>query len=241
VKRLERTALVIGASGDIGREIAIKLLEKGYHTYLHYNRDNQAIEGLVRKYGSDKITSVQADLSNESGIQQLKNNVYTPVDALIYNAGTTFYGLMTEVDEETKHKMIQLNITSLYSTVQTFLPSMIKQRSGNIICISSIWGEIGASCEVLYSMSKGAQISFVKALAKEVALNGVRVNAISPGAVDTKMLSNFSEEDKEGICSEIPMGRLAFPYEIADAVYFLLSADSSYITGQVLCVNGGWN
>lgn len=238
---LSRTALIIGASGDIGKEIAKALLSEGYNTYLHYNRDQQTILELMDEYGSDKITPIQSDLTGEEGVKVIKKNVFTSVDTIVYNAGVTYYGLMTDIDEETKRQMIQLNITSLYSTIQTFLPDMLSKRKGNIVVISSIWGEIGASCEVLYSMTKGAQISFVKALAKEVALNGVRINAIAPGAVSTKMLETFTEEEKQEIRADIPMGRLALPHEIADSVSFLLSEKSSYITGQVLGVNGGWN
>lgn len=238
---MNRTALLIGASGDIGREIARTLLKEGYTTYLHYYRDKQSIHKLQNEFGDEKVIPIQSDLTTDDGVQKLKNSTYTFVDTIIYNAGTTFYGLITDIDEQTKQQMIQLNITSLYSTIQTFLPEMVKKRNGNIVVVSSIWGEIGASCEVLYSMAKGAQISFVKALAKEVALNGIRVNAIAPGAVSTKMLNNLSEEEKQEISEDIPMGRLAQPYEIADSVSFLLSNRSSYITGQVLGVNGGWN
>lgn len=238
---MNKTALLIGASGDIGREIASTILKEGHTAYLHYNQDKQSVHTLQKEFGEEKVFPVQADLTTEDGVHKLKNSTYTSIDTIIYNAGTTFYGLMTDIDEQTKQQMIQLNITSLYSTIQTFLPEMVRKRSGNIVVVSSIWGEIGASCEVLYSMTKGAQISFVKALAKEVALNGIRVNAIAPGAVSTKMLNNLSEEERQEISDDIPMGRLAHPYEVADSVSFLLSDKSTYITGQVLGVNGGWN
>ncbi|KMJ59324.1 3-ketoacyl-ACP reductase [Bacillus sp. LL01] len=238
---MSKTALIIGASGDIGKEISRKLLTEGYTTYLHYNRDKQTIYELMEEYGAEKITPIQADLTGENGVHSLKESVFTSIDTIVYNAGVTYYGLMTDIDDQTKKEMVQLNITSLYSTVQTFLPEMLRRRDGNVVVISSIWGEIGASCEVLYSMTKGAQISFVKALAKEVALNGVRVNAIAPGAVSTKMLENFTPEEIKEMSAEIPMGRLALPHEIADSVSFLISEKASYITGQVLAVNGGWN
>jgi 3-oxoacyl-[acyl-carrier protein] reductase len=120
------------------------------------------------------------------------------------------------------------------------LPKLFSKGTGNIIVISSIWGQTGAACEVAYSAAKGAQIAFVKALSKEVALNGIRVNAIAPGAVETKMMDGFTEEEVERISFEVPMGRLGQTDEIAKCVAFLLSDDSSYITGQVLAVNGGW-
>ena len=238
---LSKTALIIGASGDIGKEIAKTLLKEGYSTYLHFNRDKQSILDLMEEYGAEKIIPIQSDLTSDEGVQRIKNGVFSPIDTIVYNAGVTHYGLMTDIGEEAKRRMIALNITSLYSIIQNLLPGMLSKRNGNIVVISSIWGEIGASCEVLYSMTKGAQISFVKALAKEVALNGIRVNAITPGAVSTKMLDNFTVEEKLGISSDIPMGRLGLPHEIADAVSFLLSERSSYITGQVIGVNGGWN
>lgn len=236
-----KRALIIGASGDIGMEIADEVWSKGYYTYLHYNKDSASINKLIAKHGNERLSSIQADLSNKDGVKKLKEALFTPVDVVIFNAGATFYGLMTDIEEPLKDDMIQLNITSLYSTVQYLLPNMIKNQDGNIIVISSIWGEKGAACEVLYSMTKGAQIAFVKSLAKEVALNGIRVNSIAPGAVSTKMLHSFSDEEMTELTNEIPMGRLARPKEVADAVGFLLSEQSSYITGQVLGVNGGWN
>ncbi|MBM7619050.1 3-oxoacyl-[acyl-carrier protein] reductase [Bacillus tianshenii] len=238
---MQKRALIIGASGDIGRAISEKLLEEGYFTYLHYNRDRQAVEDMVSRYGTDRVRPIQADLASSNGALQLKSGIAEKLDCIIYNAGSAFYGLMTDIDEETKMNMIQLNITSLYSTVQLFLPEMISRKSGNIVVISSIWGEIGASCEVLYSMTKGAQNSFVMALAKEVGLCGIRVNAIAPGAVKTKMLQHFSEEELDDLAGEIPIGRLADPYEVAESVSFLVSDRASYITGQILGVNGGWN
>jgi 3-oxoacyl-[acyl-carrier protein] reductase len=138
-------------------------------------------------------------------------------------------------------QMVQLQITSPYMISKELIPSMVSRKKGNIVVISSIWGEIGASCEVLYSMVKGGQNTFVKALAKELAPSGIRVNAIAPGAVATDMLQSFSEEDLADLEEEIPLGRIGKPEEIADAVLFLSSNHASYITGQVLSVNGGWH
>jgi 3-oxoacyl-[acyl-carrier protein] reductase len=120
------------------------------------------------------------------------------------------------------------------------LPKFLVKGSGNIVVITSIWGQTGAACEVAYSTAKGAQIAFVKALSKEVALNGIRVNAIAPGAVATPMMDGFTQEEVDQIAYEIPMGRLGQPDEIARSVAFLLSDESSYMTGQVLALNGGW-
>lgn len=238
---MQKKALIIGSSGDIGRAIAANLLEEGFFIYLHYNRDKHTVEQMEERYGSDQLKAIQADLASPDGVERLKNGIADKLDCIIYNAGSSFYGLMTDIDETTKRNMIQLNITSLYSTIQLFLPDMISRKAGNIVVISSIWGEVGASCEVLYSMTKGAQNSFVMALAKEVALSGIRVNAIAPGAVNTKMLHHFTNEERSAIAEEIPIGRMAEPSEIADSVSFLVSEKASYITGQILGVNGGWN
>jgi 3-oxoacyl-[acyl-carrier protein] reductase len=143
--------------------------------------------------------------------------------------------------DEAVQDMVQLHVSSPFLLTRNLLPAMIRKKSGAIVAVSSIWGETGASCEVIYSMTKGAQNVFVKALAKELAPSGIRVNAVSPGAVKTRMMGSFSKEEEEMIADEIPMGRLAEAEEVADAVLFLLSAKASYITGQILSVNGGWH
>ncbi|MED4015278.1 elongation factor P 5-aminopentanone reductase [Sutcliffiella cohnii] len=237
---MNKTALLIGASGGIGKAIASQLLKNGYFIYLHYNKNKDAIEELKQQFGEESLEAVQANLSDINGVDSLKNQIGHPIQTIIYNAGISYYGLMTDISKDDMEGMIRLHITSLYDVTKNYLPNMIKNKNGNIIVISSIWGEIGASCEVLYSMTKGGQHAFVKALAKEVAPSGIRVNAVSPGAINTQMLDQFSTEELMDLTEEIPIGRLGYPSEIADAVSFLLSDKSSYITGQVLSVNGGW-
>ena len=131
-------------------------------------------------------------------------------------------------------------MTSPILLTKELLPKMIRQQHGNIVLVTSIWGQTGAACEVVYSTVKGAQISFVKSLSKELALNGIRVNGIAPGAVNTSMMAHFTEDELDMIKGDIPMGRLAEPSDIAESVSFLLSEKASYITGQIISVNGGW-
>jgi 3-oxoacyl-[acyl-carrier protein] reductase len=164
-----------------------------------------------------------------------------PIDLLVLNSGISYYGLVTDMSDEEIEQMIALHITSPFRLTQKLIPAMVKKREGNIIVITSIWGIVGASCEVLYSMVKGGQNSFVKALAKELAPSNIRVNAIAPGAIKTRMLSNFTEEELKALEDEIPLGRLGNPNEVAQTVSFLASKNSSYITGQVISVNGGWS
>ena len=163
-----------------------------------------------------------------------------PIDLLVLNSGMSFYGLVTDMSDDDIDQMVNLHITSPFRLTQKLIPTMIRKRAGNIIVISSIWGIAGASCEVLYSMVKGGQNSFVKALAKELAPSQIRVNAIAPGAIETRMISNFSTEELTELEEEIPLGRLGQPDEIANTVSFLASKQASYITGQVISVNGGW-
>jgi 3-oxoacyl-[acyl-carrier protein] reductase len=240
---MKKYALITGASGGIGTAIVKKLINDGYYIYVHYHQNEIAVNELIKsdeKY-SRMLFPIQADLTNQNGVQDLLNQIKMPIDLLVLNSGISYYGLITDMSDQEIEQMVSLHITSPFRLTQKLIPAMVKKREGNIIVISSIWGIVGASCEVLYSMVKGGQNSFVKALAKELAPSNIRVNAIAPGAIKTKMLSNFSEEELRALEEEIPLGRLGNPEEIAQTVSFLASNNASYITGQVISVNGGWS
>ncbi|MBO1510344.1 elongation factor P 5-aminopentanone reductase [Metabacillus bambusae] len=239
---MDKYALITGASGGIGTAIAKKLIKDGYHLFVHYHQNEQAIQELVQSNAQYKrmILPIQADLTKQTGVQDLINQMEKPIDLLVLNSGMSFYGLITDMNDDDIEQMINLHITSPFRLTQKLIPAMVSKREGNIIVISSIWGIVGASCEVLYSMVKGGQNSFVKALAKELAPSQIRVNAIAPGAINTQMLSNFTEEELNDLKDEIPIGRLGQPDEIAQTVSFLASTKASYITGQVISVDGGW-
>ena len=241
---MNKTALITGASGGIGKSISETLAAKGYNLLLHYNTNQNAAAELAEKLSQMfgvNAEILQADLSAQDGADKLTSSIVQPIDAIVLNSGRSHFGLITDVDNATVQEMVQLHVASPYMLTRNLLPGMIRNKSGAIVAVSSIWGEIGASCEVLYSMAKGAQHSFVKGLAKELAPSGIRVNAVAPGAVDTNMMNQFTPSEKEEIADEIPIGRLARPQEIADATAFLLSEKASYITGQILSVNGGWH
>ncbi|MBU8569583.1 EF-P-5 aminopentanone reductase [Bacillus subtilis] len=241
---MNKTALITGASGGIGKSISETLAANGYNLLLHYNTNQNAAAELAKKLSQMfgvNAEILQADLSAQDGADKLTSSIVQPIDAIVLNSGRSHFGLITDVDNATVQEMVQLHVASPYMLTRNLLPGMIRNKSGAIVAVSSIWGETGASCEVLYSMAKGAQHSFVKGLAKELAPSGIRVNAVAPGAVDTNMMNQFTPSEKEEIADEIPIGRLARPQEIADATAFLLSEKASYITGQILSVNGGWH
>lgn len=236
----KRFALITGASGGIGRAIALKLAQEGYSLYLHYNKNEKAIEQLMSELSQNEIEliPVQADLGHKDGYKKLSESVFS-LHSIVLNSGNSQYGLISDMDEETVDQMIQLHVTSPFLLTKELLPK-IRYQEGAIVAVTSIWGETGASYEVLYSMVKGGQNAFIKALSKELSLSGVRVNGVSPGAISTAMLESFSEDELELIKADIPMGRVGLPEEVADAVVYLLSDKASYITGQILSVNGGW-
>ncbi|WRP08507.1 SDR family oxidoreductase [Rossellomorea aquimaris] len=234
-------ALITGASGGIGSSTALSLAEQGWNLYLHYHSNEKAIGELlhkIEKFGVEAIP-IQANLALPREVGSLVNSIFQ-LDAIIYSSGNSSWGMFQDQTEEEVDYLINVHVKSPLLLIQKLLPKLI-ERKGSIVMVSSIWGQIGAACEVVYSTVKGAQLAFVKSLSKELALSGVRINAIAPGAVDTSMMSSFSEGELQALRDEIPMGRLAQADEIADSIQFLTSAKASYITGQTISINGGWH
>ncbi|MBX6394496.1 MAG: 3-oxoacyl-ACP reductase FabG [Alicyclobacillaceae bacterium] len=237
-------ALVTGASGDIGREIAMFLARAGAHVALHYRtRRDSALDTVAHcRHSGVEAIAVEADLTQSKEVEAMINQVNQslgPIQILVNAAGRTKYGLLSETEEEEWDDLIDINLKAVYLTCKFALPTMIRRRYGRIINIASIWGESGAAGEVAYSAAKGGVIAFTRALAKEVSRTGVTVNAVSPGAVDTGMLRDFSEAEKEELRERIPTGRLGTPADVARAVLFLALPDNDWITGQTLSPNGG--
>ncbi|RDW19544.1 3-ketoacyl-ACP reductase [Oceanobacillus arenosus] len=236
-----KNVLVIGASGEIGISIAERLAEEGYQLILHYNQHEAAINKLSEKLDHHSILgTIQADLSNEAEIQNFISALVFQVDMIVFASGRAQYGVFQETSDMIMDKMLTLHVKAPWLITKALLPGMLHKKYGKIIMISSIWGDVGASYEVVYSTVKGAQNSFVKALAKEVAPSGITVNAISPGFIETKMNHHLSAEEKELLISEIPMNRAGRPDEIAHVVSFLLDDKSSYIQGEIIRVTGAW-
>ncbi|MBF2340147.1 elongation factor P 5-aminopentanone reductase [Listeria welshimeri] len=234
-------AFVTGASGEIGQAICIALAKAGWNLYLHYYQNRQAVEDIVPKLQAENIDVIliQADFDDFSSLKEIEKQVFQ-VDAFIHAAGHSHYALFQDTTDLDMTKLWNVHMYMPMRLIQVFIPKLMKSQQGRIVFISSIWGEIGASMEVVYSTVKGAQIAFCKALSQEVGLSGITVNAVTPGVVKTKMMDQFSLEEKEILRQEIPLKRFAKPEEIAETVEFLTSKKASYITGEVLRLNGGW-
>lgn len=237
-----KTIFITGGSRGIGEAVVRKSVGT-YNVVFTYNKNKDLAEKLVEEL-KDKggITAVHMDLEDAESIKAAVKEAikrYSRIDILVNNAGVSKSGLFTDMTGDEYEQIRKCNLDGPVLVTKEVLPLMLEHKDGSIVNIASIWGEIGASMEVAYSLTKAGIIGFTKALSKEVSLNGVRVNAVSPGAVDTDMMKEYTSEEIKSLCEEIPAGRLARPEEIADAVLFV--ATSEYITGQVLSVNGGWN
>ena len=237
-------AVITGASGDIGQAIAHTFAQKGYKLALCFHENREAAEALAyeitRRGGF--ASAFSADLTSEPQVLLLQREVLETLgepDVLINNAGVSSQMLFTDVSEEEYDCVMDTNLKSAFLTTRAFLPGMIRNKKGCIINISSLWGQVGGSCEVVYSASKAALIGMTKALAKEVGPSGVRVNCIAPGVIDTKMNAMHSEETMDALADETPLGRLGTPQDVANVAVFLAGPRASFMTGQVLGVNGG--
>ena len=221
---MAKNILIIGASGDIGIEIAKQVSNKGHQLILHYHANRKVLEKLSEKLKDEQLLQIiQADLSKQVGIEKLLAALVFPVDAIIFASGKATFGLFQDMKEEKMDEMLNLHVKALWMITKQLLPSMIKKQAGKIIMITSIWGEVGASNEVLYSTVKGAQNSFVKALSKETSSSGITVNAISPGFIETKMNAGLSLVEREEIFSTIPLKRPGKSLEVALAAVYIYS------------------
>ncbi len=243
---MNQTVLVTGASGGIGGAAARLLAESGCRVCLQAFRHADQAAQLAQALGSEgyQAISCQADLREECQVQEMHRVIrdsFGEPDAVVHAAGTALPNrLLQEVSIPEWEELFDVNVKGMFLATREFLPAMIRRGHGSIVTISSIWGVSGGACEVPYSATKGAVIGFTKALAKEVGPSGIRVNCIAPGFIQTEMNRHVSDEDAESFREELPLERLGTPQDVAKAVRFLVSPDSGYMTGQVLCVDGGY-
>ena len=240
---MEKVAIITGASRGIGREIAKTLARKGIKIIANYNKsekESKELKEQLQKEGYE-IEIFKADVSKKEQCEELVKYTlekHKKIDILINNAGIDKYQLITEVTQEDWNEIINTNLYSAFCMCQEVLPNMIHNKNGCIINISSMWGIVGASTEVVYSISKAGLDGLTKALAKEVGPSNIRVNSIAPGYIETDMNKDYSEKEKLEIIEDIPLEKLGKTEDIAKCVNWLI--EDNYTTGQIISINGGW-
>ncbi|MBQ6865183.1 MAG: 3-oxoacyl-ACP reductase FabG [Clostridia bacterium] len=232
-----RTAFVTGGSGGIGQAVVRALCDAGYNVTFTYCRSAEKAASFARSVYARAVFCDLTDSGCVNAVAQAFVQQCGAPDVLVNCAGISEWGLFDMVSDEQWNRLRGTNLDGVFYVCRAFVPFMLGKKSGSIVNIGSVWGETGASCEVAYSATKAGVSGLTKALAKELAPSGITVNCVAPGAVKTSMMDRFSETEIKELCEEIPVGRLAEPAEIAQAVLFL--ANAPYITGQCLGVNGG--
>lgn len=238
-----KTVLVTGGTKGIGKAISQEFLQQGYEVILNYCHDEEAALAAQEEFNEQGYCPVlmRADVSDEAQVRDMFKEVfriYGRIDVLVNNAGISVVRVIQDTSLEDWNRVFAVNAGGVFLCSREVADNMICNGGGCIINVGSIWGEVGASCEVAYSATKGAVIAFTKALAKELAPSFVRVNCVSPGVIDTEMNARLSDVEMEDLISEIPLGRLGTGEDIAKACVFL--AENGYITGEVLSVGGGF-
>lgn len=241
---MRRIALITGGSRGIGAACVRAFAQDGYSVVFLYNRSADRAETLAKTLRSEgrDVAAYQCDVSDPQQVASAIGSIlrtYHRIDALVNCAGIAHIGLFTDMTEAEWDHLFAVNVRSAFSVTKAVLPGMISQQRGSIVNVSSMWGEVGASCEVAYSAAKAALIGMSKALAKEVGLSGVHVNCVTPGVIDTDMNAQLTEEDRAALADETPLGRIGTAEEVAQTILFLCGEGASFITGQVLGVSGG--
>lgn len=237
-------ALITGASGGIGAATARAFAQAGYGVAIHAHRNVDKLHALAQELSalSVPVLEVCADLSNPVQAKTMVDNVlekFCQLDILVCCSGLSHVGLVTDIDPQQWKTLFGVNVDGMHYCCQAVLPHMVHRKEGCILTVSSMWGQVGASCEVAYSATKGAVIAYTKALAQEVGPSNIRVNCIAPGVIATEMNAHLSPEDLDALADETPLGRIGTPEECAACALFLASEEASFVTGQVLAPNGG--
>lgn len=235
---MKKIVIITGASRGIGNCLAKELAKENYQVIANYNKSEKEAKKLQEEFDVDIF---KADVSKREEVRALINytiNKYKKIDCIINNAGIDQIKMFVDITDEDWESMIQNNLNSVFYMCQETIPYMVNKKEGSIINISSIWGQIGASCESHYAATKAATDAITKSLAKELGESNIRVNSIAPGIIDTEMNDNLSKEEKEEIIKEIPLRKIGKKEDIAKCVKWLL--EDEYVTGQVIGINGGW-
>lgn len=233
------TVLIIGGSRGIGAEAVRQFAAAGHRVAFTFHRSEIDADKLRQETGA---FPVRCDVKHHDSVKIAVDkavSVLGHIDVLVCNAAIADYNLITDIEISRWEEVINTNLNGVFYCIKYVLPAMISRKSGCIITVGSMWGEIGASCEIAYSAAKAGVIGLTKALAKEVGPSGIRVNCVSPGMIDTDMNAQVSEDAVREIVDETPLCRTGKPEDVAKAMVFLTSEDASFITGQIISVNGG--
>lgn len=242
-KYMSKTILITGASRGIGKAIAIQSAIKGYNLVITCKKSVNELAEVTNEckaYGVSCYTYI-GDMGQAQDVNKLMEELESKkikIDVLVNNAGISHIGLLSDMSDKQWDEIIATNLSSVFYTSRAFIPNMVRRKEGKIINVSSVWGNVGASCEVAYSASKGGINSFSKALAKELAPSNIQVNAVALGVIDTEMNQCFSQEERQELESEIPMGRMGSPKEVAEIIVDMMEG-KEYLTGQVITIDGG--
>lgn len=241
---MNKVVLVTGGTRGIGKEIAITFAREGYDIAINYRKENEDLENTKKEIEANgvKCLAVQGDISSFEDCERFINEIieeYGKIDVLVNNAGITKDTLLMRMKKEDFESVIDVNLIGTFNVTKNVIPYMMKARNGRIINISSVVGVSGNAGQTNYSSSKAGVIGFTKSLAKEIASRNILVNAVAPGFIETDMTDILKDEIKEEISKQIPLNRMGKPQDVANVVKFLASEDSSYITGQVINIDGG--
>ena len=237
-------ALITGGSRGIGAAAARLCARRGWGVAVGYDQSQTQAKTLARELSGLGVPAiaVHADVADAAQVRQMVDNVlenFCQLDILICSAGVSHVGLISQIDEDQWRRLFAVNVDGVHHCCQAVLPHMLERKAGSIVTVSSMWGQVGASCEAAYSATKGAVIAYTKALAMELGPSNIRVNCVAPGVIDTEMNAHLSLGDLAALADETPLGRIGTPEEAAAAIVFLASDEASFFTGQVLAPNGG--
>lgn len=237
-------ALITGGSRGIGAAAARLFARRGWGVAVAFHQSGDRAQALVRelqKLGVPAVT-VRTDVADPRQVGELVDNVlekFCQLDILVCATGISHVGLISQIDEDQWRRLFAVNVDGVHHCCRAVLPHMLSRKSGSIVTVASMWGQVGASCEAAYSATKGAVIAYTKALAKELGPSNIRVNCVSPGVIDTEMNAHLTQADLAALADETPLGRIGTAQEAAAAIAFLASDEASFLTGQVVSPNGG--